>query len=188
MCQEGENGKGPTYSTLCRCIAVDPDAGCAYLTIATGDILRYRCDGDVLEPLVGDDMRKDYFGLYDPTSPGHMGYNWRQVIWHPTERFFYGLHGKLRIPLPFRSASGQGGASGSNDPRVPDVAGCSISSTTATSVLTAGARSADVVLPDPRLRSTSMASESAARVRPPRANPREKRICTWLLSISLPPD
>ena len=24
-------------------------------------------------------MRKDYFGLYDPSSPGHMGYNWRQV-------------------------------------------------------------------------------------------------------------
>ena len=38
-------------------------------------------------------MKKDYFGLYDPTSPGHMGYNWRQVVWHPAEKAFYGVHG-----------------------------------------------------------------------------------------------
>jgi hypothetical protein len=31
-------------------------------------------------------MKKDYFGLYDPTSPGHMGYNWRQTVWQPREK------------------------------------------------------------------------------------------------------
>jgi hypothetical protein len=38
-------------------------------------------------------MRKDYFGLYDPTSPGHMGYNWRQVVWVPSRKMVYGVHG-----------------------------------------------------------------------------------------------
>jgi len=42
---------------------------------------------------VGEDLRKDYFGLYDPTCPGHMGYNWRQVFWHPEENVIYGVHG-----------------------------------------------------------------------------------------------
>ena len=38
-------------------------------------------------------MKKDYFGLYDPTSPGHMGYNWRQVVWLPSQKMIYGVHG-----------------------------------------------------------------------------------------------
>ena len=41
----------------------------------------------------GDDLKKDYFGLYDPTSPGHMGYNWRQVVWVPSRTMVYGVHG-----------------------------------------------------------------------------------------------
>jgi hypothetical protein len=90
---EGENGRGATYRTLCRSIAVDPEDGCAYFTTADGAILRYRADGDVLETVAGEDMKKDYFGLYDPTSPGHMGYNWRQTIWRPVERVIYGVHG-----------------------------------------------------------------------------------------------
>ena len=47
-----------------------------------GDIRRYNREEDSLEDVIGDDMRKDYFGLYDPHSAGHMGYNWRQTIWH----------------------------------------------------------------------------------------------------------
>jgi len=93
VCAEGENGKGPTYRTLCRSIAVDPDDGSAYFTISTGDIVRYGYDRDAVEPVVGDDLRKDYFGRYDPNSPGHMGYNWRQVIWYAPQRLFYGVHG-----------------------------------------------------------------------------------------------
>jgi hypothetical protein len=90
---QGENGQGPTYNTICRSLAVNPEDGSVYFTIGTGAIFRYRYDRDALEPVAGDDLKKDYFGLYDPTSPGHMGYNWRQVIWYPAERMIYGVHG-----------------------------------------------------------------------------------------------
>ncbi|MBI2925714.1 MAG: hypothetical protein HYY24_08425 [Verrucomicrobia bacterium] len=90
---EGENGKGAAYRTLCRSIAVNPEDGSAYFTTGDGAILRYRADRDALETVEGEDMKKDYFGLYDSTSPGHMGYNWRQTIWHPTEKASYGVHG-----------------------------------------------------------------------------------------------
>ena len=90
---QGEAGDGPTYSTLCRAIVVDPDDGSAYLTTSAGDILRYRCDRDTLETVAGENLRKDYFGVYDPTKPGHMGYNWRQAVWHPAEKVIYGVHG-----------------------------------------------------------------------------------------------
>jgi hypothetical protein len=91
--KKGENGKGADYRTICRSLAVDPDDGSVYFTIGDGAILRYRYDRDAIEAVEGEDMKKDYFGLYDPTSPGHMGYNWRQVIWHPAERVIYGVHG-----------------------------------------------------------------------------------------------
>jgi hypothetical protein len=89
----GENGKGPTYRTICRAIAVDPGDGSAYFTDSEGTIHRYRYETDAVEVVRGDDLRKDYFGLYDPTSPGHMGYNWRQVVWVPSRRQVYGVHG-----------------------------------------------------------------------------------------------
>jgi hypothetical protein len=90
---QGENGKGPTYRTLCRSIAVNPEDGSVYLTVSTGSILRYRYDTDSVAPIEGEDLKKDYFGLYDPTSPGHMGYNWRQVIWRAADQMIYGVHG-----------------------------------------------------------------------------------------------
>lgn len=90
---EGENGVGPSYRTICRSIAVDPNDGSAYFTTSEGAIMRWSPDRDALEPVLGEDMRKDYFGIYDPASPGHMGYNWRQTAWHPKERVVYGVHG-----------------------------------------------------------------------------------------------
>lgn len=90
---QGEAGDGPTYSTLCRAIVVDPDCGSAYLTTSVGEILRYRCDRDSLETMAEENLRKDYFGVYDPTKPGHMGYNWRQAVWHPAQKVIYGVHG-----------------------------------------------------------------------------------------------
>ena len=36
---------------------------------------------------------KDYFGIYDPTSAGHMGYNWRQTVWYAGTNSVYGVHG-----------------------------------------------------------------------------------------------
>lgn len=93
VCAEGENGRGPTYRTVCRSIAVDPTDGYAYFTTSEGTIMRYRPDKDSLDKVTNDDLRKDYFGLYDPTSPGHMGYNWRQTVWYAPERAIYGVHG-----------------------------------------------------------------------------------------------
>jgi hypothetical protein len=90
---EGENGRGSAYRTLCRSIAVDPMDGSAYFTTGDGAILCYRAGPDNLEVLAGEDLKKDYFGQYDPTSPGHMGYNWRQTVWHPVEKLVYGVHG-----------------------------------------------------------------------------------------------
>lgn len=89
----GEAGSGTDYRTLCRALVLDPDEGCVYLTTAEGDILRYRCEADRLERVAGDNLRKDYFGHWDPTTPGHMGYNWRQAVWHPVEKVIYAVHG-----------------------------------------------------------------------------------------------
>ncbi len=104
----GENGTGDDYRTLCRSFVVDPHDGSVYYTVGDGDIFRYRYDRDAIEPVVGDDMRKDYLGLYDPTSAGHMGYNWRQTVWYEPERAVYGVHGNSGYLFRF-------------DPRVPEV-------------------------------------------------------------------
>jgi len=92
-CAEGENGKGAAYRTICRSICVDPASGRAWCTTGEGAILVYQPETDSLETVPGEDMKKDYFGLYDPTSPGHMGYNWRQTVWQPREKVIYGVHG-----------------------------------------------------------------------------------------------
>jgi hypothetical protein len=93
MCAEGENGKGAGYRTICRSIAVDPQSGRAWFTTSEGTILYYRPETDDVERVQGEDMKKDYFGLYDPTSPGHMGYNWRQTAWYAPAKMVYGVHG-----------------------------------------------------------------------------------------------
>jgi hypothetical protein len=93
QCAEGENGKGAAYRTICRSIVVNPADGSAWFTTSEGAILRYRPDTDSVEPVAGEDLKKDYFGLYDPTNPGHMGYNWRQTFWHPKEQAVFGVHG-----------------------------------------------------------------------------------------------
>ena len=92
-CAEGENAKGANYRTICRSIAVDPESGRAWFTTSEGSILCYRPETDSVETVQGEDMKKDYFGLYDPTSPGHMGYNWRQTVWSAREKVVYGVHG-----------------------------------------------------------------------------------------------
>jgi hypothetical protein len=89
----GENGKRATYRTICRSLAIDPEDGSVYFTTGEGAIHRYRYDRDGVETVAGDDLKKDYFGLYDPTSAGHMAYNWRQVVWYPAEKRVYGVHG-----------------------------------------------------------------------------------------------
>ncbi|MDB6114425.1 MAG: hypothetical protein JWQ62_1370 [Lacunisphaera sp.] len=91
--RDGEGGKGSDYRVLCRSLALDPEDGSVYFTTFEGSIRRYRSDSDSIETVEGDNMRKDYFGTYDPPSTGTMGYNWRQTVWYPPERAFYGVHG-----------------------------------------------------------------------------------------------
>ena len=93
MCAKGEDGVGADYRTVCRSIAVNQDDGSAYFTTSEGTILRYNPATDTVAPVEGEDMKKDYFGLYDPTNPGHMGYNWRQTFWCPSDKMIYGAHG-----------------------------------------------------------------------------------------------
>jgi hypothetical protein len=90
---EGQKGKGAAFRTLCRTIIINPETGTAYVTNSEGVILQCRTDKNKIEPVEGENMVKDYFGLYDPSQPGHMGYNWRQVIWYPKNKKFYGVHG-----------------------------------------------------------------------------------------------
>ena len=91
--EQGEDGVGPTYRTLCRSIAVNLNSGAAYFTVSSGDIYRYDPERDEVGKVAGDNLRKDYFGVYDPASPGHMGYNWRQTFWRPADGMIYGVHG-----------------------------------------------------------------------------------------------
>ena len=93
MSEQGENGTGQAYRTLCRSLVVDPNDGSVYLSTGDGAILRYCYDTDSIGRVEGEDLRKDYFRLYDPSSPGHMGYNWRQTVWYAPERAVYGVHG-----------------------------------------------------------------------------------------------
>jgi hypothetical protein len=89
----GENGAGSDYRTICRSLAIDPRDGSMYFTDGEGTIHRLRCDNDVVETVAGDDLRKDYFGVYDPSAAGHMAYNWRQVFWNGDDNHIYGVHG-----------------------------------------------------------------------------------------------
>jgi hypothetical protein len=108
QCAEGEAVIGANYRTVCRSIAVDLDDGSAYFTTSEGTILRYNPDTDSVARIDGEDMKKDYFGLYDPASPGHMGYNWRQTFWRAKDRMIYGVHGNSGYLFRF-------------DPRVPRI-------------------------------------------------------------------
>jgi hypothetical protein len=104
----GQSPERPVYRAICRAPIVDPEDGSLYFTTVDGLIVRYSYDRDVLEPIQGEDMKKDYFGSYDPDQPGHMGYNWRQVVWYPPERMIYGVHGNSGYLFRF-------------DPRVPHI-------------------------------------------------------------------
>ena len=106
--RDGEAGNGSNYRVLCRSLAVDPRDGSVYFTTFEGTIWRYRVDRDSIERVTGDDMRKDYFGSYDPPSTGVLGYNWRQTVWCPAEQAFYGVHGNSGYLFRF-------------EPRVPRV-------------------------------------------------------------------
>lgn len=90
----GEAGMiGKDYRVLCRSMVVDPRNGNVYFSNSEGDILSYTPDTGILEIVSGVHLRLDYFGVYDPTKPGSMGYNWRKIFWYAPEGVAYGVHG-----------------------------------------------------------------------------------------------
>ena len=90
----GEAGiVGGDYRVLCRSLFVDPKTGLVYYSTGEGDIYSYNAITKSITRVTGVDLRIDYFGQYDTTSPGNMGYNWRKIFWHPKEEVAYGVHG-----------------------------------------------------------------------------------------------
>ena len=91
---QGEGGViGKDYRVICRSMVVDPRDGNVYYSTAEGDIFFYRPGLAAPEKLVDVDLRIDYFGSYDVTGAGSMGYNWRKIFWYEPENVAYGVHG-----------------------------------------------------------------------------------------------
>lgn len=103
----GEKGTGPTFRVVCRSLGVDPVLGAIYFTTSTGDIFRYGGKNQGLEKLSVCSMKRDIFGLWDANKPGHMGYNWRQIVWYGPESVFYGIHGNTGYLFRFNSHAEQ---------------------------------------------------------------------------------
>ena len=90
----GEAGTpGDDYRVLCRSMFVDHRDGLAYYSTSEGDIFSYNPDKKSLNRMEDVDLRIDYFGEYDPSDPGSMGYNWRSILWYAPEGVAYGVHG-----------------------------------------------------------------------------------------------
>jgi hypothetical protein len=90
----GEGGKvGEDYRVLCRSMIVDPRDGKVYYSTSEGEIFFYDPQTASLQKMNEVSLKLDYFGSYDPTRPGSMGYNWRAIVWYPKENVAYGVHG-----------------------------------------------------------------------------------------------
>ncbi len=103
--QQGEDGKGKTFRVICRSMAVNPEDGSVYFSTADGVIHRYLYDSDKVEDLTGDDLKKDYFGIYDVWTSGSMAYNWRKTVWIDSEKAIYGVHGNSGYLFRFLPAT-----------------------------------------------------------------------------------
>jgi hypothetical protein len=92
--ENGEAGvPGDDYRVLCRSMFVDDKNGNVYYSTSEGDIYTYNPSFSTPKKVEGVDLRLDYFGKYDSSNPGNMGYNWRRIIWYPREGVAYGVHG-----------------------------------------------------------------------------------------------
>jgi len=90
---QGEAGKiGSTYRAICRRIVVDPDNGNAFWTTGDGAVHEYLYQSDTVGTVPGVNLRKDYFGQFDPSQHG-MAYNWRAAVWDPNDHAIYGING-----------------------------------------------------------------------------------------------
>lgn len=91
---KGEAGiPGDDYRVLCRSMFIDSRDGTVYYSTSEGDIYSYNGASGVIKKVEGVDLRLDYFGKYDSTRPGNMGYNWRSIVWYEPEGVAYGVHG-----------------------------------------------------------------------------------------------
>jgi hypothetical protein len=91
---KGEGGTpGQDFRSLCRSLLVDPNTGVAYFSTSDGDIFSYNSSDVKIVKVDHSHLRLDYFGKYDPTLPGSMGYNWRKIFWYKPENSAYGVHG-----------------------------------------------------------------------------------------------
>jgi hypothetical protein len=105
----GEAGTpGDDYRVLCRSMLIDQRNGSVYFSTSEGDIFMYNPGSDTVKKVEGVSLKLDYFGKYDPTRPGSMGYNWRSIIWYPPEGVAYGVHGNSGYLFRF-------------DPRKPEI-------------------------------------------------------------------
>jgi DNA-binding beta-propeller fold protein YncE len=105
---QGEKGVGDQFRVVSRAIAVNPVLGGVMFSDAAGNIWRYdwqRQDKD-LEIIEGSTLKMQILGNWDPNKPGSMGYNWRQIVWYPRERLFYGIHGNTGQLFRFDSDGG----------------------------------------------------------------------------------
>jgi len=98
----GEAGRGKEFRTICRSLTVDPADGSLYFSTPDGTLHRYRPDAEKLEVIGGDNLRKDYFGVYEVSTSGSMAYNWRQTFWYEPEKAIYGVHGNSGYLFRFR--------------------------------------------------------------------------------------
>jgi hypothetical protein len=90
----GEAGMpGDDYRVICRSMFVDDRDGFVYLSTSEGDIYSYGSNASALKKVDGASLKLDYFGTYDATKPGSMGYNWRSIVWYKPEGVAYGVHG-----------------------------------------------------------------------------------------------
>lgn len=91
---DGETGLGsPRFRVICRSMFVDPRDGNVYWSTAEGDIWTYNPAYEGPRKVEGVDLRLDYFGHYDLSDAGSMGYNWRKICWYAPEGKAYGVHG-----------------------------------------------------------------------------------------------
>jgi hypothetical protein len=90
----GEAGTpGEDFRSLCRSLLVDEDTGYCYWTTIEGDVFYVDPMELKIHRLSNAHLRLDYFGKYEPSLPGTMGYHWRQIFWYAPEQVAYGVHG-----------------------------------------------------------------------------------------------
>lgn len=93
VAEGGEAGTpGEDFRVIARGMFVDSGTGVVYYSTAEGDIFGYDPSTEEISQVEGVDLRKDYFGQYDPTVQGSMAYHWRNIVWNEGEQAAYGVH------------------------------------------------------------------------------------------------